>query len=145
MVCLRAAFSATAVALFISFEVGSASASLLQYELTVTKPLRSGSDTIGGFATPVIFDFSVDSDALNVGGCDTSMEAVYLGIDATVRIGREVSRLHNVPSIRVADDGASNDVFEAVANTYDDRTRVNGQSLFVVGFSIRNSGLWADA
>lgn len=133
---LRAALSVAAVALFALFQTGSPAAAPLQYELAVTKPLRNGPDAIGGMATPVVFDFSVDSDAPNICGCDTSTDAVYSGIKATVGIGGEVSQFYFAPTIRVADDGGSNDVFEAVTSTYDDGTRINGRSLFVVDFAI---------
>ena len=68
----RVGNAVSAFAIF-SFLVSSdASASLLNFEATVTKPLLyvDGGQSIGGPEAPVIFDFSIDSNAPNYSGRD---------------------------------------------------------------------------
>lgn len=86
----RVGNAVAALAIFSCFTVG-ASASLLNFEAIVTKPLLyvDGGQSIGGPAAPVIFDFSIDSSAPNYGGNTTQGD--YLGISSNVRVGAEAS------------------------------------------------------
>ena len=116
---------------------GAAAADLVDYSFTLTQPLRSGSETLGGPGSPLTFKFRIDSEALNLsnstsdglygfGGGLPGFGTVSLGGTTTQPEGGVIQIVHS----------ASFDAFNGTAVGYDDGTRMLGRSLFVSTVSL---------
>lgn len=71
--------------------INSASASLVSFEFTLTKSLLNADtgESIGGPATPIVFDLTVDSTAPP--GYVTTTSSLYFGNSGSVSVGTEMS------------------------------------------------------
>ena len=116
--------------------IGGASASPLTYEITLTKPLLNGADSIGGPATPVVFKLTVDSDAPD--GNPATTEGYYLGIESVLSVGSE-SVSANPPIFQIVYKPEP-DVFpESTFNSFiggDLSGTIGGRTLYLATFSI---------
>lgn len=111
----------------------SAAASFIDYRFSVNKALVHGTESIGGPADPIQFQFRVDRDAINLSG--SPLDGLYpIGGDGFGGYGSVtvagITAVLQGGAFGVA-DAPWQDTIGGTVGGYDDGSRIGGRSLFV--------------